>query len=385
MTRARIFSIGGLIALIVVAFIGFASIYVVGRLVVIFSDKIGPRGGEKIAQLLAQNFDDALVSAKLANQADANEAWKAYWKVLSERPQDFPRTAYVHLVARPPTTEGGAELLVIQYWFFYFYNHFWNTHEADWELVNVFLTTDKDGEYEPRAVACSTHMEARWREWGQVSCAPAYPGEEQQTHPLIYVARGSHANYFGPSDVGYASWASVRVAGGKMQWPRRLARWFFVKGMPGGAGVQLRFALNDAQGQGRDVVPSVKPEDVTLDDALSYRLIDLPADPEELIPANQTLWKEWWWLQFKGSWCSDGGPVVGPWHQGTRWSSPWTWAGSGSPDAIDGWRHVLAKSRPGTETPRVTHDRAPAVWTTYAPTSMNGPNPSATAISPSPR
>ena len=47
---------------------------------------------------------------------------------------------------------------------------------------------------------------------------------------------------------------------------------------------------------------------------------------------------------------------------------------------------IRATSRAtGIDAANGSQDNAPRVWTTYAPTSMNGPNPSATAISPSPR
>ncbi len=30
---------------------------------------------------------------------------------------------------------------VLQYWLFYYYNDWWNSHEADWEVAMVYLGT----------------------------------------------------------------------------------------------------------------------------------------------------------------------------------------------------------------------------------------------------
>lgn len=85
---------------------------------------------------------------------------------------------------------------VIQYWYFYAYNDFAtnhggiNDHEGDWESVHVFL---RDGE--PRWVVPSAHgghgEEAR-RPWDPDQI------ELEGGRPVIYVAPGSHANYFTP-------------------------------------------------------------------------------------------------------------------------------------------------------------------------------------------
>jgi hypothetical protein len=86
---------------------------------------------------------------------------------------------------------------VLQYWYFYYddvYSYFyppsdaiWQAHEGDWEVVNVVLSADE----QPVEVAYSQHCLGQRRAW---STTPRWRG----THPVVYVALGSHANYLAP-------------------------------------------------------------------------------------------------------------------------------------------------------------------------------------------
>jgi hypothetical protein len=86
-------------------------------------------------------------------------------------------------------------LTILQYWLFYyddvysyFYppsNLFWQAHEGDWESVNVVLSADDA----PLYVGYSEHCLGTRRAWADT---PVWDG----THPVAYVAIGSHANYF---------------------------------------------------------------------------------------------------------------------------------------------------------------------------------------------
>ena len=87
---------------------------------------------------------------------------------------------------------------LIQYWYFYDYDE-WvapafagvliQRHESDWEAVTVGLA--RTG---PLFVAYSEHCSGTWVRWpeAEVSNERAIPS---MTHPLVAVARGSHANY----------------------------------------------------------------------------------------------------------------------------------------------------------------------------------------------
>jgi hypothetical protein len=86
--------------------------------------------------------------------------------------------------------------IVLQYWLFYYDNPlllpvggFWQSHEGDWEVVNVVLNEDE----EPVEAAYSQHCSGQRKPWSNVTKSPA-----GSTHPVAYVALGSHANYFGP-------------------------------------------------------------------------------------------------------------------------------------------------------------------------------------------
>jgi hypothetical protein len=82
--------------------------------------------------------------------------------------------------------------LWLQYWLFYYYNDFQllgsigaGKHEGDWELAQVRLNASE----QPEQVIFSQHKEAESKPWASV--------KKSGTSPLVYVARGSHANYFG--------------------------------------------------------------------------------------------------------------------------------------------------------------------------------------------
>lgn len=70
---------------------------------------------------------------------------------------------------------------------FYAYNNgLLNDHQSDLEVIEVFL----DGGGNPTQVLYSQHLAGENAAWGDV--------ETQNGHPVVYVALGSHANYFRP-------------------------------------------------------------------------------------------------------------------------------------------------------------------------------------------
>lgn len=91
------------------------------------------------------------------------------------------------------------EWTVLQYWFFYPFNN-WrsgfygaNDHEADWEMICVYLSQDKAGEFKPEWVAFASHdfsgddVRRRWDD-------PEL--EKLGDHPVVYAGAGSHASYY---------------------------------------------------------------------------------------------------------------------------------------------------------------------------------------------
>jgi len=87
-------------------------------------------------------------------------------------------TVYFHVVRQPAKGR-----VAIEYWFHYLYNDFYDRHEADWEGVTVFLQDNK-----PLGVSYSAHQGRRWSRWAAQST-------QNGTHPIVYVAYGSHADY----------------------------------------------------------------------------------------------------------------------------------------------------------------------------------------------
>lgn len=108
---------------------------------------------------------------------------------------------------------------VVQYWIFYYFNEWRNFHEGDWELVQLNFPghTAKEllekGE-QPILAAYSQHQAGQRMWWGDMKDR----GLVVETHPVVYVAQGSHANYFTPGnfwsgldfdDTGLSSWRVI--------------------------------------------------------------------------------------------------------------------------------------------------------------------------------
>jgi len=101
---------------------------------------------------------------------------------------------------------------VLQYWLFYYDNPlllpqtpvgtFWQSHEGDWEIVNVVLGPDE----QPVEAAYSQHCSGQRKPWADVE-----KSADGSTHPVVYVALGSHANYFAPGD-GVLGTIPIRAA-----------------------------------------------------------------------------------------------------------------------------------------------------------------------------
>ena len=90
--------------------------------------------------------------------------------------------------------------IVLQYWIFYPFNN-WrsgffgaNDHEADWEMIAVYLYERSSGEVAPAWVAYASHdfhgddLRRAWDDTEEL--------ERDGEHPIVYVGAGSHAAYF---------------------------------------------------------------------------------------------------------------------------------------------------------------------------------------------
>jgi hypothetical protein len=139
-------------------------------------------------------FVDALFSITLLARGrvpgdTAAAAALAYRKLVAEE----EKYTYYGRVVR----DGG--WIALQYWFFYPFNN-WrsgffgvNDHEADWEMIYLYVSPDPDGSLRPRWVAYASHdfsgddLRRRWDD-------PEV--EKVGDHPVVYAGAGSHASYF---------------------------------------------------------------------------------------------------------------------------------------------------------------------------------------------
>jgi hypothetical protein len=132
----------------------------------------------------------------------------------------------------------------LQYWLYYYYNDFpygptGGDHEGDWELVQIKL----DANAVPVYAVYSHHGKASKCGWSQV--------RKERSRPIVYVALGSHANYFRAGVHGH----DLSNDGGKHRDMRRLItigsnspRWLNWPGFWGGTKAEGPFGANSPRG-----------------------------------------------------------------------------------------------------------------------------------------
>ena len=99
-------------------------------------------------------------------------------------------SVYAHIAADP----GHPEKLAIQYWLYYTFNDFTDKHESDWEMIQVDFdlpTPRRALNSDPYEVDAAQHAGGERSAWSDPKL------EKRGTHPVIYAATGSHADYFG--------------------------------------------------------------------------------------------------------------------------------------------------------------------------------------------
>jgi hypothetical protein len=99
-------------------------------------------------------------------------------------------TVYAH-VATDPAYPGR---LALQYWFFYVFNDFNNKHEGDWEMIQLNFdapTAEAALSTQPTEIGYSQHEGAESARWTDSKLRKV-----DGTHPVVYPAAGSHANFY---------------------------------------------------------------------------------------------------------------------------------------------------------------------------------------------
>jgi hypothetical protein len=301
------------------------------------------KGVEPIRADLETHLEGGLANSTL--QLEGGPVWPALWVLLSP----LVRLVFPVVNAIAPTTAGVAvwksycEKIdstnkyhhavyaniapgsrpadeVLQYWTFYLYNHWENEHPADWECVQLFFNRKSR---EPVAAAYSNHLGCLWRPWHKVRKLRDENGRETN-HPLVYVARGSHANYFEPKDIGYEPPFAVPLPT-----------------MPGRFKPRLIGTRGANIGRQRDHV--VLQESVAISQLTDrYQLHVAPKDLQAVDPfiPGHPHWNAWWWLTFRGKWAGGLQPIQGPAAQSRRWSQSFEWVRAEG-QADDSWENAF--------------------------------------------
>jgi hypothetical protein len=99
-------------------------------------------------------------------------------------------TVYAHVA----TEQANPDRLSLQYWLYYAFNDWNNLHEGDWEMIQLVFpagSAEEALETEPLEVGYSQHEGAERAEWGDDKLELV-----DGTHPVVYPAAGSHANFY---------------------------------------------------------------------------------------------------------------------------------------------------------------------------------------------
>ena len=249
-------------------------------------------------------------------------AWQTYFEILDAGRARFPATTYARVqtrgeanaaiaratdlgknaslfpdeVGRPFFKPEHASLddLAIQYWFCYYFDDWANQHEGDWEGICIFLRLD-GSDYRAVGASYYAHETGKRRHWAEVERAA-------DTHPLVYVAAGSHASYFQHIDAGYMT----TIPG------------FIIPFIGVRLNINYTTTRFDRVPNRRDFEP-IKP------------VVELLPDPVGPFNANDAAWEHKKWLAFPGAWgvrvlgkLGHAGPL-GPSHKGLKWHNPFAW------------------------------------------------------------
>ncbi|MGI9539142.1 MAG: hypothetical protein ACR2N6_03225, partial [Miltoncostaeaceae bacterium] len=115
-----------------------------------------------------------------------------------------PDVVYAHVVQRP----GVLDRIVLQYWFWWYFNDFNNTHEGDWEMLQLIFpaaTAQEALEVAPIEVGLAQHAGGERADWDDDKL------QKEGVRPVVYPAAGSHATQY--SDALYLGRSSSEGIG----------------------------------------------------------------------------------------------------------------------------------------------------------------------------
>ncbi len=118
---------------------------------------------------------------------------------------DYERWFRQRMVGHVPVTYANVvsadNRVAVQYWFWYVFNDFNNTHEGDWEMVQVVFDADSAADAltkSPTEVGFSQHAGGERSDWNDKKLT------KEGDHPVVFVAAGSHASNYGSAT--YLAW-----------------------------------------------------------------------------------------------------------------------------------------------------------------------------------
>ncbi len=144
---------------------------------------------EMLDKMEENDYEEHIKVVPELNLDDRDGFWKRYHEIKKDKYQE---TCYARVV----TGQGiYTDQVLVQYWYAYFYNDFWNAHEMDWEVIMIVF----NGKDKPEPIACagSGHFQGEWIRRADVEKVDSKLKESKEgPHPIVYVANGSHASYF---------------------------------------------------------------------------------------------------------------------------------------------------------------------------------------------
>lgn len=182
--------------------------------------------------------------------------------------QGHPDVVYAHVASE----EGVDDRLVLQYWFYWYFNDFNNTHESDWEMMQIVFpaaTAEEALQVDPIEVGLAQHAGGERADWDDDKV------QKEGDRPVVYPAAGSHATYYSGS--------------------------LFL-----GRGASEGFGCDDSTGPHRraDPEPRLIPTEVS--------------DPDS--PDAWVAWEGRWGQRERGSFDGPTGPITK-----TQWLEPVSW------------------------------------------------------------
>jgi hypothetical protein len=138
----------------------------------------------------ADDLGEGLYEYNLDFPGDALDPGCGYERWARRVTSDTEPTVYAHVAQEAAYPDR----LALQYWFYYPFNDWNNLHEGDWEMIQLVFaasSVEEALEEQPLEVGYSQHEGGERAEWGDEKLDVV-----DGTHPVVYPAAGSHANFY---------------------------------------------------------------------------------------------------------------------------------------------------------------------------------------------